>query len=250
MCGKMRPSSENIHVKTAEDYASRMPGVRIDLYSHDCPCVQSHADFVRRVYANGGGFVPEAKMLDWEFSSEEGGRWSFMDRILADYDGIHPSRVHFQGFDWEDVYCVANGTAFGANAFALDGDYGRMASYSEGQLRMHLQPLVDNGVGMVAPTMFALLDVDGHTGNIVPSAYATVARDMGLDIVAWMFERSEVPLSRGGGFYYSKLVGAVRTESDMIKVLDVLYEDVGIKGIFTNWPSVVTFYANCKGIAL
>jgi glycerophosphoryl diester phosphodiesterase len=252
MCGKMRPSSENIHVKTAEDYASRMPGVRIDLYSHNCPRVQSHlhADFVRRVYATGGGFVPEAEMLNWEFASEEGGRRAFVDRIMADYDGIDPSRMHFQGFDWEDVYRVVNGTVFGANAFALDEDYGRTASYGEDQLCMHLQPLMDNGVGTVVPTMFVLLDVDGCTGNIMPSAYATDARDMGLDIMAWVFERSEVPLSRGGGFYYSKLAGAVCTESDMIKVLDVLYKDVGIKGIFTDWPSVVTFYANCKGIAL
>ena len=36
----------------------------------------------------------------------------------------------------------------------------------------------------------------------------------------------------------------------MINVLDVLYEQVGIKAIFTDWAATTTFYANCKSIAL
>ena len=39
-------------------------------------------------------------------------------------------------------------------------------------------------------------------------------------------------------------------DADMINVLDVLYEQVGIKAIFTDWAATVTFYANCKSIAL
>lgn len=73
----------------------------------------------------------------------------------------------------------------------------------------------------------------------MPSLYATVAQDiMGLGIVTWTFEQSEESLAKCGGFYYSKLGKTLRTKSDMIKILDVLYEDVGIKGIFTNWPSL------------
>ena len=30
--------------------------------------------------------------------------------------------------------------------------------------------------------------------------------------------------------------------------LDVLAQDVGIIGIFSDWPATVTFYANCMGL--
>jgi glycerophosphoryl diester phosphodiesterase len=34
----------------------------------------------------------------------------------------------------------------------------------------------------------------------------------------------------------------------MLKLLDVLAKDVGIKGIFSDWPATVTYYANCMGL--
>ena len=34
----------------------------------------------------------------------------------------------------------------------------------------------------------------------------------------------------------------------MMRVLDVLAQQVGILGIFSDWPATVTFYANCVGL--
>ena len=34
----------------------------------------------------------------------------------------------------------------------------------------------------------------------------------------------------------------LRSDSDMIKVLDVLYEDVGAKAIFTHWPTECGYF--------
>ena len=34
----------------------------------------------------------------------------------------------------------------------------------------------------------------------------------------------------------------------MLVVLDVLARDVGIIGIFSDWPATVTYYANCFGL--
>jgi len=34
----------------------------------------------------------------------------------------------------------------------------------------------------------------------------------------------------------------------MLEVLDVLAQDVGIIGIFSDWPATVSYYANCKGL--
>jgi hypothetical protein len=33
-----------------------------------------------------------------------------------------------------------------------------------------------------------------------------------------------------------------------MKVLDVLAVDVGVLGIFSDWPGTVTYYANCAGL--
>eukprot|EP00985_Skeletonema_marinoi_P033292 scaffold40957_cov285-Skeletonema_marinoi.AAC.1 len=68
-----------------------------------------------------------------------------------------------------------------------------------------------------------LLEVDTEN-NLVPTLYAKVARELGLGIVAWTLERSDA-LSKGGGWYYSTISQVLRTDSDVIKVLDVLYED-------------------------
>jgi glycerophosphoryl diester phosphodiesterase len=34
----------------------------------------------------------------------------------------------------------------------------------------------------------------------------------------------------------------------MYQVLDVLAQDVKIRGIFSDWPATVTYYANCVGL--
>jgi glycerophosphoryl diester phosphodiesterase len=34
----------------------------------------------------------------------------------------------------------------------------------------------------------------------------------------------------------------------MMQVLDVLAREVGILGIFSDWPATTTFYANCAGL--
>ena len=33
-----------------------------------------------------------------------------------------------------------------------------------------------------------------------------------------------------------------------MRALDVLAKQVGIIGIFSDWPATVTFYANCMGL--
>jgi len=40
----------------------------------------------------------------------------------------------------------------------------------------------------------------------------------------------------------------INNSGDMYNVLHVLAQDVGILGIFSDWPATVTYYANCMGI--
>ena len=76
------------------------------------------------------------------------------------------------------------------------------------------------------------------------SIYAKKAREAGLEIITWTLERSG-PLGNGGGWYYQTIKSAIDNDGDMMVALDVLVRDVGVIGVFTDWPATVTYYANC-----
>ncbi len=109
--------------------------------------------------------------------------------------------------------------------------------------------------------MWMLLEMEN--GEIVPSHYAKAAKDAGLNIITWTLERGS-PLTDGSGedggsrgFYFQTLNGRNPNPADpggaiinnddgaMYPVLHVLAQDVGILGIFSDWPATVTYYANC-----
>ncbi len=109
---------------------------------------------------------------------------------------------------------------------------------------------VAQGIRSVAPPIFAPLTADGN-GTILPSQYAINAKAAGLDIIAWSLERSGILADGNNGFYYQSFDSAITRKSDVMRVLDalgVLAKQVGIIGIFSDWPATTTFYANCAGI--
>lgn len=91
-----------------------------------------------------------------------------------------------------------------------------------------------------------MLTLNGRN-DIIPSEYAENARAAGLDLIAWSLERSG-PLANGGGWYYQSVTDAINNDGDMLEVVDVLAQEVGVIGIFSDWPATVTWYANCMGI--
>ncbi|PIE41790.1 MAG: glycerophosphodiester phosphodiesterase, partial [Gammaproteobacteria bacterium] len=56
------------------------------------------------------------------------------------------------------------------------------------------------------------------------------------------------PLKEGGGWYYQSIKDITNNDGDMLQLLDVLARQVGVLGVFSDWPATVTFYANCKGL--
>jgi hypothetical protein len=52
------------------------------------------------------------------------------------------------------------------------------------------------------------------------------------------------PLSRGGGFFHSSVKKAIDRDGDTMTVLDVLAQQVGLRGLFSDWPATTTFYAS------
>ncbi|MDZ4150298.1 MAG: glycerophosphodiester phosphodiesterase, partial [Methylicorpusculum sp.] len=83
--------------------------------------------------------------------------------------------------------------------------------------------------------------------KIVPSEYARAAKAAGLEIITWTIERSGL-LKNGGGYYYQSITDGIKSDGDMMVLLDVLAQDVGIMGIFSDWPATVTYYANCMNL--
>ncbi|WP_020586980.1 hypothetical protein [Desulfobacter curvatus] len=102
------------------------------------------------------------------------------------------------------------------------------------------------GVNIIAPPIWALLTVD-NDNQIIASEYALNAKASGLDIITWTLERSGL-LKEGGGWYYQSITSAIDNDGDMLKVLNVLAQDVGVIGVFSDWPATVSFYANCMGL--
>ena len=160
--------------------------------------------------------------------------------------GVHPSKVFAQSFNLDDVlYWIENEPDFGRQAVYLDGRYDDPAfDYTDpGTWSPSMEELVAQGVNIIAPPMYMLLALDDHN-QIVPSLYAMAARAAGLDIITWTLERSGL-LKTGGGWYYQTISDVIDNDGDMLEVLDVLAQDVGILGIFSDWPATVTYYANC-----
>lgn len=157
--------------------------------------------------------------------------------------GVPARDVWPQSFDINDVlYWVRNEPAFGRQAVYLD-DANVVADLpSAAELKAYRA----QGIRIVAPPLFALLAAD-TSGNLLPSPYARNAKAAGLDIITWTLERSGVLADGDNGFYFQTFDSAIQREGDVYRVLDVLAEQVGVLGVFSDWPATTSFYANCTG---
>ncbi|EDM76997.1 Glycerophosphoryl diester phosphodiesterase [Plesiocystis pacifica SIR-1] len=246
LCGKMDGADPT--ATTVEGYLAGTANWRTDLYS-TCGTLLSHAESVALFDELGVGFTPELKAPQVEMPYEgDYTQEAYAQQLIDEYvaAGIAPERVWAQSFELEDVlYWLAEAPEFGAQAVFLDDEvYAEDVGY-EAAVAM-LPELAAEGVNIVAPPMFALVELDGAS-QIVPSAYALEAKAAGLDIITWTLERSG-PLNAGGGWYYQTTTDAIDRDGDAYELLDVLAQDVGVLGVFSDWPATTTYYANCKGL--
>jgi glycerophosphoryl diester phosphodiesterase len=149
-----------------------------------------------------------------------------------------------QSFNLGDIlYWIEREPAFGRQAVYLDDaeSASQLPDAAEFK-RLHTQ-----GVRIWAPPLFALLALDDR-GAIVPSQSARDARAAGLELVAWSLERSGTLGAGQNGWYYQTIDTALRSDSDVLKALDVLARQVQVRAVFSDWPATTTFYANCTGL--
>ncbi|KAA1171475.1 glycerophosphodiester phosphodiesterase [Marinobacter salinexigens] len=241
--GKM--DAYNPMATTPEEYVGGTADWRTDLYASSGTLL-SHRESIELIRSLGAKFTPELKspVVEMPFEGDYT-QQDYAHQMIQDYidAGVSPRDVWPQSFNLDDVLFWVNETPrFGRQAVFLDQD----SHTPENTSLAYMESLKAQGVNILAPAIWKMLTLNSY-GEIVPSEYAENARTAGLDMIAWSLERSG-PLANGGGWYYQSVSDAINNDGDMLKVVDVLAQDVGVMAIFSDWPATVTYYANCMGM--
>lgn len=256
LCGKM--DGFNPAAKTVEEFVQGTPGWRTDLYSQ-CGTVLSHKESVALFQQLGRKMTPELKapQVTMPFTSaqmtqpyrREQNAQHLVDELRA--AGVPPHNVWLQSFLWNDIqYWLSHEPEFGRQAVWLVEDYAA-AGFNLQQPETWLAELTrlkSAGLNIIAPPLWML--VTNEAGRIVPSAFAIAAKQAGLQIISWSLERSgplhhSDSLHKGGGWYYQSIAEITRSDAVTLELLHVLAQEVGVIGVFSDWPATTTFYANC-----
>ncbi len=243
--GKMDAS--NPSARTAAEYLGGTANWRTDLYSGPSSgTLLTHRESIELFKKLGVKMTPELKSASVTMPFDGFTQEAYAQKMIDEYRaaGVPARHVWPQSFDIRDVlYWVNNEATFGKQAVYLDSAETVANLPSAAQLAQYKS----QGIQIVAPPLFALLTVDAG-GRLVPSDYARNAKQAGLDIITWTIERSGILADGNNGFYYQGYDSAIKTEGDMMRVLDVLGRQVGVLGVFSDWPATTTFYANCAGL--
>ncbi len=241
--GKM--DGANPKATTVAEYMKGTSSFRTDLYAGNGTLL-THKEFIALAKALNVNMTPELKeaLVPMPFNGMT--QENYAQKMINEYKqaGVNPARVFPQSFNVKDVlYWIAHTPAFGKRAVSLE-DLNTPADVVAATAR--IPQLVAQGVQIVAPPTWALVTLDANN-KIIPSDYAIALKTSGLKIITWTLERSGL-LKDGGGYYFQSVTNGVKTDGDTMIMLDVLAKDVGIMGIFSDWSSTVTYYANCMGL--
>ncbi|MBB1486130.1 glycerophosphodiester phosphodiesterase family protein [Oceanospirillum sediminis] len=247
--GKM--DSGNPQASTLKEYMSATASFRTDLYASE-GTLMSHKQSIELFRQLGVKMTPELKQpvekmpFKSSFSQQDYAR-----KLINEYKeaGIPAADVYPQSFSLQDIaYWIKHTPEFAEQAVYLDGRY-RDKSFiptDPDTFTPSMAELKSRGINIIAPPLWMLVTTSEaiDSNRIIPSPYATEAQKAGLGIITWTLERSG-NLTEGGGWYYRSISDAISNDGDVYKILDVLVQDIGIRGIFSDWPATVTYYAGC-----
>jgi glycerophosphoryl diester phosphodiesterase len=232
--------------RTVAEYLGGTANFRTDIYAGPTSgTLLTHAESIELFKTLGAKMTPELKSPSVAMPFEGFTQEAYAQKMIDEYKaaGVAPSKVWPQSFDKADVlYWIEREPAYGRQAVYLD-DANTVADLPT---LAELRQYEAQGINIWAPPTFALLATRG--GEIVPSDTAMDAKVAGLDIITWTLERSGILADGGNGFYYQTFDSAVSREGDVMRVLDVLGRQIGVLGVFSDWPATVTYYANCAGL--
>ena len=242
--GKM--DAFNPMATTVAEFMAGTANWRTDLYSGPTSgTLMTHRESIDLFKRLGVKMTPELKSVSVAMPFDGFTQQAYAQKMIDEYKaaGVPASQVYAQSFDRNDIlYWIRNEPAFGARAVFLDSANSvKELPDLEKLLAYHRE-----GIRIVAPPIYALLDT--RDGRLVASEYARNAKQAGLGIITWSLERSGLIAGGRGGWYYQSVNSAMQREGDTMLALDVLAKEVGILGIFSDWPATVTYYANCMGL--
>jgi glycerophosphoryl diester phosphodiesterase len=249
--GKM--DAANTRARTVAEYLGGTPGFRTDLYAGPSSgMLMTHKESIALFRKLGAKMTPELKSPSVAMPFDGFTQQDYAQKMIDEYKaaGVPARNVFAQSFDLHDVlYWVSAEPAFGKQAVFLDDIDPTDGNPNNDVPRTlaDLQALYAQGVRIIAPPTWALLTLDWKN-DIVPSPYARDAKSAGLDIITWTLERSGILADGDGGWYYQSINPALKNEGATLEALHVLAKDVGILGVFSDWPATVTYYANCMGL--
>ncbi|WP_299492801.1 glycerophosphodiester phosphodiesterase family protein [uncultured Shewanella sp.] len=249
LCAKM--DGTNPDATTAEAFMDGTPEWRTDLYA-SCATVMTHKESIDMFKKAGVKMVPELKEPSVTMPFDGYTQAQYAQQMLDEYTeaGVDPSQVFAQSFNLDDIkYWIANDPKFAKQAVFLDDRYdtANLDPNDATTWTPTMEELKDSGVKIIAPPLWVLVTLDDNN-KIIPSAYAKAAKEAGLDIIAWSLERSGPLTTDNGGWYYQSISKAITNDGDTLKLLDVLAQDVGVIGVFSDWPATVVYYANCMNL--
>jgi glycerophosphoryl diester phosphodiesterase len=239
--GKM--DAFNPRATTVAEFMGGTPNFRTDLYASK-GTLMTHAESIELFKKLNAKMTPELKFPSVTMPFDGFTQEQYAQKMIDEYKaaGVSPSDVWPQSFNQPDVlYWIKSEPAFGKQAVYLD-DANVLADLPSAS---DLLSYAKQGIKIVAPPTWALVQLQAN--RIVPSPYTINAKAAGLNIITWTLERSGT-LTDGGGFYYQTITPVVNKSGDTYELLDVLARDVGVLGIFSDWPGTVTYYANCMGL--
>lgn len=229
--------------RTVAEYMNGTARWRTDLYAGS-GTLMTHRESIALFRQLGVKMTPELKTPVVALPYQGMTREALASQLIADYvdAGVPASQVFPQSFELDVVlHWVRQHPEFGRQAVLLDAASRPQALPDAARLAW----LKSQGVNIVAPALFALVALDEQQ-RIVPSAYARDARAAGLQLIGWSLERSGLVAGGKGGFFFQTVAPAMQTEGDVLRVLDVLLRDVGVRGVFSDWPATTTFMAHCR----
>ncbi len=233
----------NDRATTVKEFMAGTPNFRTDLYAFK-GTLMTHKESIELFKKLDVKMTPELKFPTVQMPFDGFTQEQYAQKMIDEYKaaGVSPRDVWAQSFNQPDIlYWIKNEPAFGNQAVFLDDANLPNELPSAAELKSYAQ----QGIKIVAPPTWALVALQGN--KIVPSQYSMDAKAAGLDIITWTLERSGT-LTDGGGYYYQTIAPVINKSGDTYELLDVLARDVGILGIFSDWPATVTYYANCMGL--
>jgi glycerophosphoryl diester phosphodiesterase len=243
--GKM--DAFNPAARTVQQFVGGTPNFRTDLYSGPTSgTLLTHAESIALFQRMGAKMTPELKSPSVTMPFNGFTQAQYAQRLIDEYKAarVNPRDVFPQSFDIGDVrYWIRNEPRFGRQAVFLDDaeTVAQLPTYAD------LAGYKAEGINIWAPPTFALLALDA--GNrIVASQHAHWAKAARLEIITWTLERSGILADGNNGFYYQTIDAAISREGDLMRVIDVLAQDVGVLGVFSDWAAPVSYYASCKGV--